>query len=337
MRVLARLLTPLQGIGMAALLVWALRSVEFGETLATTDKFVAAPVPMAFSVAVTTVISGWSTMSLNICDISRYAKSERAQAIGQAIGFVLPNTAVAAVGIFVTAAATVLFPGADNLWNFTSLFCHWPAWVGAPASVVLSLSILSHNLIANVISPANDLANLAPNLISFRSGALIAILLASLLMPWRILADPTGYLRKFILSYSMFTGSILAIMLVDFYIIRKRALVITGLYDRGSGGLYFYHHGFNPKAWVALVVAVLPCVPGFVMRITGDSSDGSDLSVVFQALYSVSWFVSFAVASTVYLAANYIWPLSVEHRAHQSGLPVKIFLQFLMLESTIWP
>jgi NCS1 family nucleobase:cation symporter-1 len=125
--------------------------------------------PWAFPIAVTTVISSWSTMSLNIADISRFASSQRAQAMGQLVGFVLPNVAVATIGMITTGAATELHPEkAKDLWNFVTLLEIWPPAVSVAAACVLSLSILSHNIAANVVSPANDIANLFPKHISFR-------------------------------------------------------------------------------------------------------------------------------------------------------------------------
>ena len=109
---------PLQLLGLAGILTWAMSSVSLPAILNATrtlqEKQQSSTTPIhsswAFLVAMTTVISSWSTMSLNIADISRFAKSQRAQALGQLAGFVLPNVAVATVGILTTGAASALYP-----------------------------------------------------------------------------------------------------------------------------------------------------------------------------------------------------------------------------------
>ena len=170
---------PLQLLGLAGILTWAMSSVSLPAILNATrtlqEKQQSSTTPIhsswAFLVAMTTVISSWSTMSLNIADISRFAKSQRAQALGQLAGFVLPNVAVATVGILTTGAASALYPAkAGSFWNFVTLFEIWPVPVAVLGSLLLALSILSHNLAANVVSPANDFVNLCPRWISFRRG-----------------------------------------------------------------------------------------------------------------------------------------------------------------------
>jgi NCS1 family nucleobase:cation symporter-1 len=214
MRVLAKWLMPVQLVGLLAILSWGLTAVPFHALLNATrvtlqEDQVTSPVggqrstAWVFLQAVTTVVSSWSTMSLNIADISRFAKNQRAQVVGQLVGFVLPNVAVATTGILTTGAAAALHPDkAGTYWNFVNLFDLWPPAVAALGALFLALSILSHNLAANVVSPANDFANLLPRWISFRRGAYFSICVASCLMPWRILASPNGYIQSFVMGYS---------------------------------------------------------------------------------------------------------------------------------------
>jgi NCS1 family nucleobase:cation symporter-1 len=232
MRFLAKWLMPLQIGGLIAIISWALSSVPLSAILASTNSMVGQRQGWAFPVAMTTVVSSWSTMSLNIADISRFARSQRAQAVGQCVGFVLPNVLVASVGIFTTGAASKLYPEkASELWNFVTLLELWPPVVSVGAALILSGSILSHNIAANVVSPANDLANLLPNRVSFRAGAYGSIAIAACLMPWKILATPGGYIQSFVLAYSTFTGAILGVMLADFFVVRRGVLDVPTLYQ----------------------------------------------------------------------------------------------------------
>jgi NCS1 family nucleobase:cation symporter-1 len=296
MRLLAKWLMPLQLGGLLGILAWSLSSVPLATTLENTNSMVEDRKPWAFPVAVTTVISSWSTMSLNIADISRFATSQRAQALGQLVGFVLPNVAVATIGILTTGAASELYPEkASELWNFVTLLDIWPPVVSVAAALVLSMSILSHNIAANVVSPANDLANLLPSRVSFRAGAYSSILIAACLMPWKILATPGGYIHSFVLAYSTFTGAILGVMLADFFALRRQLLTVPSLYQ--PLGPCRYSCGFNLIGIASALLAVAPCLPGLVVRLSGNDAaltapGASQLLVAFSRVYDTAWFVS---------------------------------------------
>ena len=99
MRLLAKYIMPVQVVGLVGIFIWGVWSVPMDDIVTECRSFQpTSPVHMGFVSAVTTVISGWSTMSLNIGDISRFSVSQRDQALGQALGFVLPNTLVATIG-----------------------------------------------------------------------------------------------------------------------------------------------------------------------------------------------------------------------------------------------
>eukprot|EP01043_Picozoa_sp_COSAG02_P048492 COSAG02_NODE_4767_length_5003_cov_13.644168_3_plen_517_part_00 len=249
MRFLAKWLMPLQLGGLIAIFYWALSSVPLSAILASTDSMVGHRQPWAFPVAMTTVVSSWSTMSLNIADISRFARSQRAQAVGQLVGFVAPNVLVASVGIFTTGSASVLYPEkASELWNFVTLLEVWPPVISAGAALILSGSILSHNIAANIVSPANDIANLLPNRVSFREGAYGSIVVAVCLMPWKILATPGGYIQSFVLAYSTFTGAILGVMLADFFVLRRVGVLdVPTLYQAHGPCKYSYGKPLSPR------------------------------------------------------------------------------------------
>lgn len=248
MRVLAKWLMPLQLGGLFVILAWSLSSVPLSATLASTNSMVGQRQPWAFPVAMTTVVSSWSTMSLNIADISRFARSQRAQALGQLAGFVLPNCLVAVVGILTTGAASELYPErASDMWNFVTLLDVWPPVVSVCAALILSASILSHNIAANVVSPANDIVNLLPNRVSFRAGAYGSIAIAACLMPWKILATPGGYIHSFVLAYSTFTGAILGVMLADYFMLRRQVLVVPALYQTTGPCRYSYGTRLFPR------------------------------------------------------------------------------------------
>src|SRR5690606_21897207 len=127
----------------------------------------------------------------------------------------------------------------------------------------LCLATLATNIAANVVSPANDFAHLAPKKISFRIGGLITGLVGILIMPWKLVADPTGYIFTWLIGYSALLGPIGGIMIADYFVWRKRELSIPALYS--GTGEYRYRRGFSWVAIAALLAGALPSLPGFLV------------------------------------------------------------------------
>ena len=284
-----------------ALLAWAyLKAGGWGPILSRPSKFadLAAFWPVFFP-SLTAMVGFWATLSLNIPDFTRYAKSQRDQVVGQALGLPPTMTLYAFIGVAVTSATAIIFPGGNVVWDPVELL----GKIGGPLTVLLSMVALSiatltTNLAANVVSPANDFSNAAPRLISFRTGGLITAVVGLLMMPWKLLASSQGYIFTWLIGYSALLGPIGGIMIVDYFILRGRNLNVNDLYRRG--GTYEYRGGFNPAALVALVIGVAPCVPGFLAQAFPDAYP--NVAPVWKTLYAYAWFLGFAVAGSVYLA-----------------------------------
>jgi NCS1 family nucleobase:cation symporter-1 len=147
------------------------------------------------------------------------------------------------------------------------------------------------NIAANVVSPANDFSNLAPKLISYRTGGLITAIIGMLIMPWRL---TNNYVFGWLNGYGALLGPIGGIMVADYWLVRRRHLVVDDLYKRG--GLYDYGAGVNKWAVIALVCGVLPNAPGFfeAIHVTGG------VPAIFHASYAYAWFIGFGIAAAVY-------------------------------------
>jgi NCS1 family nucleobase:cation symporter-1 len=160
--------------------------------------------------------------------------------------------------------------------------------------VALSLATLSTHIAANVVSPANDLANLAPKHISFKTGGYITAMVGILIMPWRLFSDPSGYIFTWLIGYSALLGPIGGILIADYFLLRKMQLDVVGLFK--NEGKHHYPGGVNGRAIVALVLGVLPNVPGFLATVGAVKLEG-----FWVSLYSYAWFVGFLVSGAVYL------------------------------------
>lgn len=281
-----------------ALAIWAYRAADgFGPIFAQPSTFETTGAAWtAFGAGLTAMVGFWATLSLNIPDFSRFARTQRDQVVGQLIG--LPPTMVlySFIGIVVTSATVVVF--GEAIWDPVQLIARFGhKGLAGVALVALALATLSTNIAANVVSPANDFANLAPRLISFKTGGLITAVIGVLIMPWKLLADPTGYIFTWLIGYGALLGPIAGVMIADYFVLRKRILVVDELYR--EDGIYAAGNGFNAAGLGALALAVLPNLPGFLATV--NVFDGARLPTVFHVIYNQAWFVGFALAFGLYL------------------------------------
>lgn len=286
-----------------ALLGWATtKAGGFGPILSQPSRFATTPEFMkVFFPSLTAMVGFWATLSLNIPDFTRYARSQKDQMVGQALGLPPTMTLYAFIGVAVTSATAIIFPGGGVVWDPVELLGR----IGGPVTVLLSMVALSvatltTNLAANVVSPANDFSNLSPRFISFRTGGLITAFAGILMMPWKLLASSQGYIFTWLIGYSALLGPIGGVMIADYFVLRGRELDVDDLYRRG--GRYEYSGGVNPRAIVALLAGVLPCVPGFLA--TAFPAAYPDVAPFFKGVYSYAWFVGFALAAVVYVVLS---------------------------------
>lgn len=279
----------------AALLVWAIS--EGGSLGALMAQPATKPLSETFAVALTSGVSFWATLALNIPDFSRYARSQRDQAIGQAVAMPTTMTLFASIGVVTTAATVVVYGKAIAYPDQLVTKFGNPLVVGI-SMLGLALATLSTNIAANVVSPANDFANLAPARISYRTGGLITAVIGVLICPWLILKSAGNYIFVWLVGYGVLLGPIGAIMIVDYFVLRRRELVVDDLYRRG--GQYEYAGGVNPRAMIAFAAGVAPCLPGFLVAATGAAP--TTVPAFFNHLYTWAWFVSSGISAAVYFA-----------------------------------
>ena len=298
-RILLNIKAPLLILMGIALLAWALTQAGgWGPMLSQPSDFAAGGKQEGkfwtfFFPALTGAVGYWATLSLNIPDFSRYAKSQRAQVIGQAVGLPTTMALYTFIGVAVTSATIVIYhekisDPVELVRRFTNPL------VLIVALICLTLATLATNIAANVVSPANDFAHVAPKKISFRIGGIITGLIGVLMMPWKLYNDPNEYIFRWLIAYGALLGAIGGILIADYFWIRRRQLDVEGLYTRK--GPYWYTGGVNLIALIAFVVAIAPCVPGFVNNVVLKPP----FSEFWTTLYSYAWFLSFGIAFTLY-------------------------------------
>jgi len=277
-----------------ALLIWA---IDVGGGLgAIMDQPAKKPLTETFAIALTSGVSFWATLALNIPDFSRYARSQRDQVVGQAVAMPTTMTAFAFVGVATTAATVIVWHG-DAITYPDALVTKIDNPVVTVVGMLgLAIATLSTNIAANVVSPANDFANLSPSKISHRSGGLITAVIGVLICPWLILSSAGNYIFVWLVGYGVLLGPIGAIMIVDYFVLRRTVLDVDDLYRRG--GRYEYANGFNWRALIAFAIGVVPCLPGFIVQAAGLPAD--PLPDVFHHIYTWAWFVSSGLSAGAY-------------------------------------
>jgi len=287
-----------------ALLYWAIVSVSggLGPILTQPSTFHSNAAFWNFFVpGLTGMVGFWATLSLNIPDFTRYAVSQRAQIKGQAIGLPSSMTLFAFIGVVVTSATTIIY--GTTIWDPVVLAGKFNSRIIVSiAMIAVTISTLATNIAANIVSPANDFANLSPRRINFRKGGLITGIIGILIFPWKLIADPGGYIFTWLVGYSSLLGPVGGILITDYYFIRRQQLDVSGLYS--TTGSYRYTKGYNRFAIVALLIGILPNIPGFLATLHMLSP--GDLPGWILQLYNYAWFVGFFVSGACYYGLMYI-------------------------------
>jgi nucleobase:cation symporter-1, NCS1 family len=276
-------------LGVGLLLLWWItgKAGGLGPVLSAPSKFQTTGAFLAFFIpSLTAMVGFWATVALNIPDFTRYAKSQRDQMLGQALGLPTAMTLYSFIGVAVTSASVILF--GEAIWDPVVLIgrFHQPL-VAFVALIAILLATLNTNVAANVVSPSNDFSNLNPRLISFRTGGLITGVVGVSMMPWKLLGDYGAYIFGWLVGYSGLLGPIAGTMIADYFLVRGRSLNVDDLYRRG--GEYEYSNGYNPRALLSLALGVAAALLGLVVA-------------PLRVLYDYAWFVGFAVSAASYTA-----------------------------------
>jgi nucleobase:cation symporter-1, NCS1 family len=269
----------------AALLWWAIdRADGLGPLLSHPGKFrTMAEFWPVFIPSLTAMIGFWATLSLNMPDFTRFGRSQREQMLGQAVALPTTMSVFAAMGVMITSATVILY--GEAIWDPVVLVGKFSSpIVIAVAMFTVVVATVAVNIAANVVSPANDFANAFPRFISFKTGGLITGVLGILIQPWRLLADPSGYIYTWLLGYSGGLGSIAGVLIADYWVVRRRALQLEDLYL--TDGAY---GGWNVRAIAATAIGCALAWGGLVVP-------------MLKPLYDYAWFVGFFAAGIAHIA-----------------------------------
>ncbi len=270
------------------LMVWAIWQAKgLGSIMQSSGKFKGfADFMPVFIPSLTAMIGYWATLSLNMPDFTRFGRSQREQMVGQVVALPSTMTVFAAMGVIITSASAIIY--GRVIWDPVNLIGEFrqPIIVAVSMFTVV-IATLSVNIAANVVSPANDFANAFPKIITFQRGGLLTGIIGIIMQPWKLLADPSGYIFTWLVGYSGGLGSIAGVMIADYWLVRKTHLEVPDLYL--SQGIYRYFSGWN---LAAVIATVLGCFLAW----------GGKIISPLAPLYDYAWFVGFFAAGLSYWA-----------------------------------
>jgi len=284
LRVVENWAAPFVLVMTGALLWWAIVTAGgLGPLLSHPGKFrTFGEFWPVFVPSLTAMIGFWATLSLNMPDFTRFGRSQREQMVGQVVALPMTMSVFSAMGVMITSATMIIYGQA--IWDPVQLVARF----SSPLIVAISMftvvvATIAVNIAANVVSPANDFANAFPRFIGFKTGALLTGILGILIQPWRLLADPSGYIFTWLLGYSGGLGSIAGVLVADYWLVRRRELRLEDLYL--VGGVY---RGWNGRAIFATALGCALAWGGLVIP-------------ALKPLYDYAWFVGFFAAGATHL------------------------------------
>jgi NCS1 family nucleobase:cation symporter-1 len=276
------------------LVFWAVPKVSITEVLSTpATRPAGEPFYGYFFPALTAMVGFWATLSLNIPDFSRYARSQRSQVIGQIIGLPLTMMLFAGLGVILTAASFELV--GETISDPVTLIgkIESPFWV-VIAMCVIILATISTNTAANIVSPTNVFQNVAPKLINENKGVMLTGIIGIALMSWELMkrlgwieteVSVEGLYVNWLLTYSSLLGPIAGIMVVDYFLVKNQSYDLIALYKDGST-----YPAWNLAGFIAFLVPVTLTVAAMMV---GDTS-------WFYSFYENGWFTGSILGGLIY-------------------------------------
>ncbi|KAF2722915.1 hypothetical protein K431DRAFT_345114 [Polychaeton citri CBS 116435] len=249
------------------------------------------------------IVGGWATMATNVPDFTRYLKRSRG-VYWQAACLPFVHTMVGIFGILATSAARIIY--GKYIWDPVALAAEWHSPAGKCGAFFVGfcwcVAQIGTNLSANVISFANDACSLCPKYINIRRGVLICTITAAWIMqPWQIVSSAQSLLN-FMSGLATFLAPIAALTSVDYWIVKRRHIDVPSLYRRHAR--YRYWYGINWRAAVAMLVSIVPNMPGLAKAVNPSIKISSGI----QHVYDINYLWGFSSAFFLYWLLSTIFP-----------------------------
>lgn len=276
-----------------ALFLWAAIVTRGGGPLVTGEvKITSTYMNTAYSAltGLNVMLGLFSSMAVNMPDFGRFSKNRMA---GYDQFFVLPvvGTLGALMPIFVTSAHSYIW--GEFQWYLPAVIAKFDSRAAkffTGASMILAT--IGNQIAAGTYPFSNDVSGLAPKYINIFRATLFISLFCVVSTPWNIVKSASGLLA-FLSGYSCMMGPIAAIMICDYYVLKRQKLNLNEMYK--THGIYYYSHGFNWRAFAAFFIGLIPLLPGFAKSISHTLNVGGAWKI-----YTFAWLYGFTTSFLAY-------------------------------------
>lgn len=199
------------------------------------------------------IVAYFAALLLNFGDFARFTRSEREMKVGNFLGLPVNFLVFSIVIVIVTAGSLSVFGEAimDPVAIVEKIHNPVAVFIGSVTFIVATMGI---NIVANFVSPAYDISNLAPEKISFRLGGLITSILSVVVCPWIFVSSPHA-ITLFVGIFGAVLGPMYGVMIADYYFVKREHIVLEDLYTMSPRGSLYFDGGWNRRALAALLVS----------------------------------------------------------------------------------
>ncbi|KAL7412540.1 NCS1 nucleoside transporter family [Mrakia frigida] len=307
-------------VGVLALLIWALAKQGGGGPLLYSTQETTGVVPLKGSKlgwymvrAVTTTVGGWAGAIMYQSDFSRYARRPGDQIMGQI--FIIPLCLILSsfIGLIITSCAAGFYPDEGLLWRPYKLMEVIQEKEGnssgsRAAIFFLALTFFTSQFCVNIAGCAVvggiDLASLIPKYVNTTRGPFIVAIVGFAINPWQLINTANTFISV-LSGYSIFLGPLAGIMIADYFFLRHQKIQLSHLYIADFSSNYWFWHGINLKAPLVWAISVFPSLPGWMSILSKGKISVSEGWIHCSYL---AWPLGFAIASTLWIAINKIFP-----------------------------
>lgn len=239
-------------------------------------------------------------------DLARFSKNGSAPIFGNMLALPVAQLICGCFGILSTAAVFDMW--GEPYWNPYDLFNaildhHYNSKARAGiffASLCFFFATLGTSVACNIMPFAMDVTCLAPKLLNTIRGQFMCLIIAFAIVPWRIVATSNGFLT-FLGGYSIFQGSVVAAMVVDYWF-RRGNIIINDCFTANKRGVYYFSYGINWRSYITFIVGFIVPLPGFI------GSFGNSVSVTATRIYDMGWLISLVVGVLVQVILCLLFP-----------------------------
>ncbi|MEH7308866.1 NCS1 family nucleobase:cation symporter [Neobacillus drentensis] len=286
---LTKFVSPLVFVVFGGMAIWSINLAGgIAPILSYSVKGVEGNSFFIFMSCVSAIMATWVAQILSVADITRFSRSNKDQSIGQISGLIITYLLFAVASITIIVGSEIAF--GVPIWNFLNVVERFDSKFAIILSLItICISTLSVNIIGNIIPAGFQLTALFPKRLNFKTGALIATIIGILIMPWKLMENPTSILA-FLNIVGGLLSPVIGVMLTHYFLICKKKINLQELYPLDLKDQFPY--GINIPAMLATLIAgIISLLGNFVPA--------------FGLLTSISWFTGISLAVLLYLLFLY--------------------------------